>query len=129
MRITGKWEFEVVPAREAQAHEWVEEMERDYERDGHRIRYYLGPGTDHGLLRYEDRAAGGVLDPFTGQIHIFFAEESNLAVRAEELAHYFQYKAQNLLGLTEEQIGRKVIDANEKEIKQVLEGRGFRICR
>jgi hypothetical protein len=124
MDITGKDEFEVAPGHQEAALDWVLQMERAYHKDGLAIIEYPGPASDHGF-RF-DRSVGGFLDPFIGQIHLFYCEEQNLAWKAEELAHYFQYKAQGLIGKTEEQIGAAAIDANESEIMQILQANGFR---
>jgi hypothetical protein len=125
MKVTGKDEFEVAPGRQQAALDWILQMESAYHEDGLRIREYSGPASDHGFSDM-DLSVLGRLDPFTGQIHLFYCEEQNLAARAEELAHYFQYKAQGWIGQTEEQIGADVIDANEREIMQVLQANGFR---
>jgi hypothetical protein len=125
MNVTGKDEFEVAPGHQQAALDWVVQMERRYHEDGLRIREYPGPASGHGFFGF-DESVLGLLDPLSGQIHIFYSEEQNLASRAEELAHYFQYKAQGWIGRTEEQIGADVIDANEREIMQVLQANGFR---
>jgi hypothetical protein len=124
MAITGKDEFEVDPARAAVALEWVAQMERAYRKDGFEISEHLGPASDHGFAF--DRSVGGVLISSTGRIHLFYAEVHNLASKAEELAHYFQYKKQGLIGQTEAQIGADRINANEIEIVAVLTQNGFR---
>jgi hypothetical protein len=85
MRITGKYEFEVDPARAEAALEWVSQMERAYRREGREIFEHVGPASDHGFAL--DRSVGGVLIPYSGRIHLFYKEENNLAFKAEELAH------------------------------------------
>jgi hypothetical protein len=124
MRVTGKDEFEIAPGQTGTAREWVLQMERAYNRDGLQIKEYRGPASDHRFAL--DRSVGGLLDPLTGQIHLFYTEEQNLAFKAEEMAHYFQYKSQGSIGQTEEEIGAAQIELNEKEIVTVLTEHGFR---
>jgi hypothetical protein len=91
MRITGKYEFEVDPARAEAALEWVSQMERAYRGEGREIFEHVGPASDHGSASDHgfalDRSVGGVLIPYSGRIHLFYKEENNLAFKAEELAH------------------------------------------
>ena len=127
MHVTGKWEFEVDPERSEIAYKWVESMLKTYEREIGRMTLLNGPAGDH-HFRLDD-SVRGLFSPLTGQIHIFYAEENDLASRAEELAHYFQYQRLDLLGKTEEEIGTATIDDCEVEMKEILVKNGFRIRR
>jgi hypothetical protein len=102
-------------------------MRRRYEQEVGSIRFLHGSAADNGF-EFDD-SVRGFLDPRTGQVTIFYAEENEIASIAEELAHYFQYKRQRLLGKTEARIGAKVIDRNERQMKQIMLSHGFRVRR
>jgi hypothetical protein len=125
--VTGKWEFEVDPLRSHVAGEWVAAMRRRYEREVGAIRFCQGPASDNGFQL--DASVAGTFLPGTGQIVLFYSEENDLASLAEELAHYFQYKRQSLIGKTEEEIGEVVINRNELAMGNIMVSHGFRIRR
>jgi hypothetical protein len=125
--VTGKWEFEVDPLRSAIATKWVAKMRRRYEREAGPIRFCRSSAADNGFDL--DDSVAGLFLPMTGQIVIFYSEENNLASAAEELAHYFQYKRQRLIGKSEKEIGNAVIDRNEIAIADIMVSHGFKIRR
>lgn len=128
MKITGKWEFEVAPGRLAIARAWVRDKRRRYEREvGRAIDFRRGPASDNGIAL--DDSVRGLFEPRTSRIVIFYAEENDFATLAEELAHYFQYQRQGLLGRSEEAIGCARIDANERAMKRIMVTHGFRVKR
>ena|SRR5205814_9733589 len=127
MGITGKWEFEVGPGSLRTARTWVNRMQRKYEAEVGQVRFLTGSAAENGFSF--DDSVRGFLDPKTRQVAIFYAEERDLASLAEELAHYFQYKQQRLLGKTEAQIGEAVIDRNERQMKVIMLSHGFRVRR
>jgi hypothetical protein len=128
MRITGKWEFEVAPGRAAVARAWVRDMQRRYEREvGRGIDFRRGTASDNGFAL--DDSVRGLFEPRTSRIVVFYAEENDLATLAEELAHYFQYQRQGLLGRSVRRIGRTRIDANERAMRHIMLSHGFRVRR
>jgi len=124
MRITGKWEFRIARGRNEEAMRWVESMEQKYRAEGYEVRLYHGSAMENGVAF--DDSVGGWFEPATSQIHLFYAEERNLAYKAEELAHYFQYQSQGLLGKTESEIGAARIDGNEAALKKIMEEHGLK---
>ncbi len=122
--VTGKYEYRVVPERRAEVISWIESMETIFRRDGAgRIFEYVGSAAENGYLL--DESVGGVFKPATAEIHLFYKEENNISYRAEELAHYVQYKEQGLIGKHEEEIGAEVINRNEDAMVKVMENHGF----
>jgi hypothetical protein len=125
MRITGKWEFEFAPGKHGIARAWVEKMLSGYESEvGRGIDYRRGSAAENGFAF--DDSVRGLFEPATSRIIVFYSEENDLATVAEELAHYFQYQSQGLLGKTEQQIGRARIEANERAMKSIMLSNGFR---
>jgi hypothetical protein len=102
-------------------------MRGRYEREVGAIHFFRGSAADNGF-RLDDSVCG-LFSPRTGQIAIFYSEKDDLASVAEELAHYFQYKRQGLLGKSEEDIGAVVIDRNEFAMRSIMISHGFRIRR
>ena len=127
MDIAGKWEFEVAPGKERLARAWVAGMLRQYEREIGPILSFQGSPNENGFPH--DDSVCGMLIPEIRQIIVFYSEDRDLAPIAEELAHYFQYQQQGLLGQTVDQIGDKVIDRNESAMKPLMLKHGFRIRR
>jgi hypothetical protein len=102
-------------------------MQLRYESEVGPIQFLVGSPSENGFLL--DDSVRGLLDPETRRVMVFYAEEGDLASIAEELAHYFQYKAQKLLGKSEKQIGAHIIDRNERAMRRIMLAHGFKIRR
>jgi len=102
-------------------------MERQYRADGFEIQNHDGPAWESGFSG--DLSVGGFFDQDTAAIHLFYAEEMNLAYKAEELAHYVQCKQRHLIGKTDAQVGDEVFEELESEMVHIMESHGFEPIR
>lgn len=68
----------------------------------------------------------GRINPKNGRIVLYSGERFGPGARAEELLHYQQLKALDLLDKTEDEIGPEMIGDLEKEVENLLRKAGFR---
>jgi len=120
-------EYRVAAGKAEKVHAWIKEMEAEYRDDGFTIAYHRGPAWDSGYPG--DLSVGGFFDPFTAEIHIFYAEHDNPAYKAEELAHYIQCKERGFLGKRDAEIGETAKDELEREMVKIMKFHGFEEIR
>ena len=93
----------------------------------HQAEYFAVTGRRPVVLEVDhSQGALGYFNPKDSRIEIYSGERFGPAARAEELLHWRQLRDRGLLGMTEDEIGPKVIHEIEQEVEIMLRNAGFR---